>query len=457
MKNLFIRVLLVLLGAFFMVALTSTLLFWWVSHEIEPHKRDFGNLSRHVATQLIEKYEHGNIGKFKHRLRHRFKGRFWILDQEGNPKTNSHPTQDILSQIVRYPMIIYPYQNTAGRDFIFAHEIQGNQENYRVIMTSRFPLFPPRNRFIYIWLPVLTVILGLISSSAMLGYWILRPVRIIRNTTGELSGDNLDARVPESVTCRKDAFGELGREFNRMSERVKRTVSSQNGLLRDVSHELRSPLARIQVAASLAARKSGEQTELTRIHDEVERLNNLIEDLLSLTRLKNRTEIDRENINIRSLLSDLLSDANYEFQQSDRQGQLSDGPDVWTQGNRELLYSLFENVIRNGMRYTPKGETLQVHCRAKAGTIKITVMDSGPGVDPASLDQIFEPFFRADPARDTSTGHHGIGLTLAKTIAELHGGSISARNLDTQGFEVSVEIPCLADDVLPSNAGFNPS
>lgn len=441
MKSLFIRVLAVLFFSLVVVALTSSLVFRWISHEIEPRHRHFQNLSRHVAHQLVEAYERDDLGEFNQRLRHRHKGNFWILDSNGRSLIDRRPPPEILAQIVQYPMIVYPNQNTTGESFLYAHELRGKRGDYRVIMASRYPLMPPRNRLLFVGLPVLAVLAALIGSSAMLAFWILRPVRAIRNTAVELSEDNLDAQVPDSVTGRKDAFGELGREFNRMSRRVRQAVFSRNELLRDVSHELRSPLNRIQVAASLVAQKSGDQEELSRIQDEVERLNSLIEDLFSLTKLKNDMRINQEAVDIRLLISGLLKDANYEFQESDRRGLLADGPEAWTWGNRDLLYRLFENIIRNGLRYTPAGETLLIDCEPDDVRIRTTVTDNGPGVDPESLALIFEPFYRADTARDTSSGHHGIGLALAKTIAELHDGAVTARNLEKNGFQVSVVLP----------------
>jgi len=441
MKSLFIRVFSLLLGCFILVAIISTLLFKWVSHELDPHERHFQGLSRNVAEEVVKQYEHGNLRKFGKRFRDRFNGEAWLLNGQDELLSSRPVARGVESQITEFPQVIYPYQNTAGRFFIFAHEVNSGDAEYKVIMTSHRPLFPGKDRFWFLWLPVLIVILGMASASALLSYWVLRPIRAIRNTTREFSAVDMESRIPETIVNRKDAFGELGQEFNQMAGRVKAAIDNQNQLLRDVSHELRSPLARIQVAASLAAQKDDPQTELDRIESEVNKLNSLIEDLISLSRLKNRVEIEKEKMDLGALLESVVDNANFEFLPYKTSAELDIVSPCNIQANRELLSSMFENVIRNGLRYTPENKVLKVVLAKHDKSILVTVTDGGPGVDNDMLDRIFDPFYRGDESREFSNGNHGIGLTLARAIAQLHGGTISARNVSEGGLQLTISLP----------------
>jgi two-component system sensor histidine kinase CpxA len=169
----------------------------------------------------------------------------------------------------------------------------------------------------------------------------------------------------------------------------------------------------------------------------------MIEDLLSLSRLKNRSALKTENIESGKLLGSVIDDANFEFQQSGQVCSLSGDLTTTINADRELLSSLFENVIRNGLRYSPEREVLAVRISALPGLVRITFTDNGPGVNPSELERIFDPFYRADDARSTSNDHHGIGLALARAIVEVHGGNISARNCDPGGLEISLEFPAV--------------
>ncbi len=441
MKSLFIRVFFLLLGCFALVAIISTLLFMWVSHELEPHERHFQGLSRNVAKQVIERYEDGELRKFGKHFRERFNGEIWIMTEQDEMLSSVPLDRDIESQVTGYPQVIYPYQNTAGRFFIFAHKVKSDDSAYKVIMTSHRPFFRGRNRIWFVGFPVIIVLLGMVSASALLSYWILRPIRTIRNTTREFSTDNMESRIPEAVVNRKDAFGELGREFNQMATRVQSAIDNQNQLLRDVSHELRSPLARIQVASSLAVQKNGPKSELDRIENEVEKLNGLIEDLISLSRLKNRVELEKEVVDLGVLLGTIIDNANYEFMNGRISAELEINSPIKIHANRELLSSMFENVIRNGLRYTPENKTLIVSSERRDSNVFVTVTDQGPGVEADLLNRIFDPFYRGDKSREMSNGNHGIGLALAKAIAQLHGGTISARNVDEGGLQIAITLP----------------
>ena len=441
MKPLFTRVLALLLGSFILVALVSSLLFKWVTHELNPHEQHFQELSRDIAREVVLKFEAGESRNHNRKLKRRFNAKAWILDADNVSVTGKDVPNKILKQINHYPLTVFPHQNSEGKFFIFAHKITTDSGNYKVVLTSQKPKFGSRNNLWSIWLPITIVLLSLIGASVLLSYWMLRPIKVIRKTSREISENKFSSRIPDVITQRHDAFGELGRDFNAMTERVQGTVENQEQLLRDVSHELRTPLARIQVAASLIEQKTGSQLELTRIENEVDTLNNLIEDLLSLSRLKNRIELEKTPVNLVDLISPIIRDAEFEFQQVGKSIIFASDKNVTVLGNTELLASMMENIIRNGLRHTPDNTSLIVELIENENSVTITFSDSGPGVKPEDFERIFDAFYRVDTSRETSEGHHGIGLALAKTIVENHNGNISALNNPDGGLEVKIDLP----------------
>lgn len=439
MKSLFLRVLALLLGSFLAVLVLSFLLFRWASEELHPGEDRLRELVEQTAEEVVTASEEGSLDKLRRRLHHRYRTRAWVLDHSGQTLSPPAVPVEILSQIDAYPSVVYPFQNSAGRFFIFTQNVVRDNTEYRVILAANRP--PGSGRYRGSGIVFAVAVLTLLIASAMLSYWMLRPLRTLRNTVGSISADSLDTRLPPSLTRRRDAFGELGKEFNRMTDRVERTVKSQKQLLRDVSHELRSPLARIQVAASLCSQKYGAQPEISRIEDEVERLDHLIEKLLSLSRLQNQNELKSDVIELEYLLAKVIEDCNFEYLEDGRSASLAGDFSPALYGDADLLASAFENVIRNALRFSPPRGVVNVLLRPAEELVEVLVKDCGPGVALENLESIFEPFYRGDQSRDISGGQHGIGLTLARTIIELHGGQVSAMNNSDGGLTVRLTLP----------------
>lgn len=440
MRSLFFRVLALLLGSFVLVLIVSFGLFWWINQELNPEESRLHHRSRESAEELVDATISGNAKTVLDHL-HSSGVRAWVLDQADRPIIGPPVPASIMRQVTHYPMLIRPYQNAASRRFIFSHQVERDQSSYRVILSAgRGDRLRGTHRGI-IWFPILVVLLGLVIASILLSHWVLRPLRTFRQTASSISGDSLAARIPEGITERRDAFGELGREFNRMTARVERSIDNQKQLLRDVSHELRSPLARIQVAASLSNKKHGKSAEIDRIESEVNRLDSLIEDLLSLSKLQAGTDEVFESVNLGLLLNKVCEDANFEFQSSQKQVKTFLQSDLFVRGNFELLTSAFENVIRNALRFSPESSTVEVSATKKNQTLEISVTDQGPGVNEEFLLRIFDPFFKADHSRTEFNGQHGIGLALSRAIVELHRGSIIAQNKLPSGLVVRISLP----------------
>jgi two-component system sensor histidine kinase CpxA len=265
---------------------------------------------------------------------------------------------------------------------------------------------------------------------------------------------NLDVRVARQLGSRHDELADLGREFDHMAERIAALISSQKRLLADISHELRSPLARLTVALELARKNTTGKgiAALDRIEMETERVNSLVGQLLALTRLESGTErVPPEMVALEELMQEVIDDANYEAKPQHKEVRLLRLASCRVRGSSELLRSGIENVIRNAIRYTAEGTAVEVSLSARQDSATITVRDHGPGVPETELAHIFEPFYRVGEARERSSGGVGLGLSIADRTVKLHNGSIRAENVDN-GLLVTIELP-----VLPSPVAVQPA
>ncbi|MGA8541055.1 MAG: ATP-binding protein, partial [Terriglobales bacterium] len=270
-----------------------------------------------------------------------------------------------------------------------------------------------------------------------------------------------------------DEMTELMRDFDRMAERIEGLVDSQSRLLKDVSHELRSPLARLSVALGLARQRVRSElapevapeleNALNRIELEADRLNQLIQRLLTISRLESGADgLRKTTVSLRELVQHVAHDAEYEAAGSvcrvtaDATADAAD--EFLVQADPDLLRSAVENVIRNAIRYTAEGTTVEVRLErqlsgnGEGGEIIVRVLDSGPGVPDEALQKIFEPFYRLDDARNRQTGGAGLGLSIAERAIKLHGGQLSASNRKEGGLEVEIRIPAAAGFDLPAHS-----
>lgn len=295
-------------------------------------------------------------------------------------------------------------------------------------------------------LAIAALVSGLVCF--LLVRYLVGPVERLQHATEALAGGDLRQRVGPSLGRRRDEIADLAHSFDRMAERLDTLIRSQKQLLTDVSHELRSPLARLQAALGLARQRTGEkvQPELNRIDREAERLNDLIGQLLSLARLESGVYTPKkEPVDLNELLTTVVGDARLEAQARHRQVHLeSDQGPVTVHANPPLLHSVFENVVRNGIRYTADrtAVTLSLHRDTpQAGWVEVRVRDHGPGVPEKMLARLFEPFVRVGDDRDRGSDGHGLGLAIAERAARLHGGEIFARNEPDGGLMVVVRLP----------------
>lgn len=287
--------------------------------------------------------------------------------------------------------------------------------------------------------------------SGLVCFWlarhITRPITRLRLATQKLSQGNLDVRVGRELGRRQDELASLGADFDRMAEQLQTLLLSQQQLIRDVSHELRSPLARLQVALELARQRSHGQadSELDRIEFEAERLNDLIGQVLALARMETRErELDRRDTDLKQLLETIVDDAQYEAQANQRQVVLQATSPCRLAVDEQLLHSAIENIIRNAIRYTAVNTTIEIRLESSTTEVRIRIRDHGPGVADNRLQDLFKPFVRLSEARERDSGGHGLGLAIADHAVRLHDGHIEAQNCADGGLMVTIVLPLSA-------------
>jgi two-component system sensor histidine kinase CpxA len=304
-------------------------------------------------------------------------------------------------------------------------------------------------------LALAVVLSGLICY--LLTYYLTRPVMKLRAAARKIAAGELSARAGPAMGMRGDEIGDLVRDFDRMAERIEGLVGNQRQLISDISHELRSPLARLNVALGLARQRAGAgaAAPLDRIEREAERLNELIGKLLSLARMQAASgPPEMAPVKLYDLLSDIAEDAEFEAQEHGCNVRLLQPVDTGgsraesvpgsacVMGSEEFLHSAVENVVRNAIRYTAPGTAVELLLSSEDGWAVISVGDYGPGVPEAELKNLFLPFYRVAGARDRQTGGAGLGLAIADRVIRLHGGSIAAANRGGgRGFQVEIRLP----------------
>jgi len=311
-------------------------------------------------------------------------------------------------------------------------------------------LFSPRRPSIFgaLSLPAisLTILAIALIISAITSWWLAEhlsaPIRRIQEGARALASEKLDIRVSDGLEGRKDEVAVLARDFDAMADQLRANRSATTQLLRDISHELRSPLARMRVALGLARQPPADLVrQLDRLEREIERLDSMISQVLKLARLHGaEAHIDKESFELDEVIEEVVRDANFEGAMKNCKVNVQGAAKAAILGNRELLRSAIENVLRNAVRYSPIETPVDLSvARARSG-LEIAIADHGPGVPPADLERIFEPFYRVAESRDRNSGGEGIGLAITAQVMKAHGGFARARNTPG-GFEVRLSLP----------------
>ena len=418
------------------------------------------HLQNHIAevNRIAQSQGIDAVRKWLIKLDHEVAVPHLLIDENGNDLLKREVPNRILRRVNRRNAKYDYYSDDSN------HAENGNHDDHEykrrtrhrpiIIDHMRYHLVPDhrsitldrvlnRPKVITIPLIVATLISGIICF--LLARYLTSPLSRLRAATSAMAKGNLDYRVAHTMGRRKDEIVELAIDFDNMATQLQKLLSSHKQLLRDASHELRSPLARLQVALGLAQKKSNGEIdkELSRIELETERLNELIGQLLSLARLEtNTSEIQFEKINLATLLTEVVDDAQYEAVSKKKQVNLKNKVDCQIKGNPMLLKSAMENVIRNAIRHTEVNTSVDITMQAGDNNqMLIQIKDHGPGIEEDMIDKIFEPFVRTSSARDRQSGGYGLGLTIAKRAINLHKGEITAKNNTESGMSVLIQLP----------------
>lgn len=307
----------------------------------------------------------------------------------------------------------------------------------------------PRRTGLAAWkdVPMPLLLLALIVTaltSLLLARSITRPVLGLQRVTERLAAGDFASPVDTGALGRRDEIGRLARSLHRMAERLDTLIRGQRQLLRDISHEVRSPLARIRLATGLLVqRDAAAEQAVSRIDSEIHRLDELIEQILDVSRLESgSTGFEHETLDLRAITERILTDAAFEAQQLGKRlhAELTDDP-LLLVGDRHWVHSAIENVVRNALRHTDEGSEVAVRLRREDSIAILQVSDSGSGLPENELQKIFEPFYRGRNPANVAAAGTGLGLAIVARVMQSLGGSIAARNRrDADGRVIGLEI-----------------
>ena len=292
---------------------------------------------------------------------------------------------------------------------------------------------------------IITMIVVISAFCYLLARSLTIPIKRLQKTTQQIAGGDYSVRVGKSLGRIGNEIADLGRDFDIMVERTEKVINSQTRLLRDISHELRSPLARMNVALEIAKNRFAAEDDksLQKIGLESDRLNELIGHLLTLTRLESGAGLAVvESVDLTRLVAEVVEDVDFEAASSGRGVKIVAATEVTIAGSRELLRRAIENIIRNAAQYTAEKTQVEVTLSAGDNEVQIKVVDFGPGVPEQDLPHLFEPFYRVAKARERQTGGVGIGLAIAEQAVKAHGGTVLMQNGDDgNGLVVTITLP----------------
>jgi len=295
---------------------------------------------------------------------------------------------------------------------------------------------------------IVAAVLASLLFAALLAWYFSRPIRALRSAFEAAAAGDLAPRF-EGSHKGGDELSDLGRDFDRMSGRLRALMDGQRRLLHDVSHELRSPLARLQAAVGLAHQQPDKvANSLERIERESIRMDKLVGELLTLSRLEASPDVvRREPVDLTELVDAIVADARFEVAQAGGGAirilvEVEAGADAALQvnGDPDLLWSAIENVVRNAVKHSAAGGQVMVALRAQGASACIEVLDRGPGIEAADLASVFEPFFRSGASASGVDGH-GLGLAIAQRVTAAHGGQLTAANRAGGGLQVRFVLP----------------
>ena len=454
MRSLYVKIFLTFLVTIFLVILAAVILTVIRDREFAllPHQDFVRKAITEYSRQMIHAYEHDGIeaaDKISHELERQSSIHISLFDEKGRPLTHrrvGRHMERMAQQALRTGEVVFPKMGVRNR---LASVIQ-MPSGRTYVVGVRLPNRPPAAGFVR---SITHGFLGwqlllLLGVAALACFFLARsltsPISRLRQATRSFAAGDLSTRIGDGIKGSNEIAGLAG-DFDDMAAKIEDLVDAQQCLLRDISHELRSPLARLGIALELARQEEDpvqRDKSLLRIERETERMNEMIGALLRLTRLDSGSdELQKEEFDLAELLDSLVQDANYEAEARSCQVVLTAPSDISYVGSQELLASAVENVIRNAVRHAPEKSCVTVDLSEENRQRVIRVVDQGPGVPEVALGKLFKPFYRVESARDRQSGGTGIGLAIAERAVSLHGGSIRAENRPVGGLVVEIRLP----------------
>jgi len=404
------------------------------TQKIDPVYDRFDEMQLESARNTLQGSGAAALASYLDKLDRIFGGSHYLLDATG---------KDVVSGVDRSAMLPAA-PAIKSRTGIHNHwEITHRSQDGKYWFAAEGQTRPPR---IWSFLPYYFLVIGatgILCWIAAAG--VISPIRKIATSIALFGQGHLNVRVE---TERDDEIGQLGRSFNEMAERLERLITSERRLLSDISHELRSPLARLKFAMKLARSSNDPAAAIERIERDVNRIASLVSDIVEINIVEDDPAMEaKQELCIRDIIGEVVQDASVEAQA--RGCAIAVRGDVCgaVHGNPELLRRAVENVLRNAIRYSPEGATIELSLNEDEKTARITIRDHGPGVPDGAIGRIFDPFFRVEEARNTNGGGSGLGLSIAKRAICLHRGTIVAENA-TPGLRVTIAIPVTQEDAV---------
>ena len=406
-----------------------------------------------VLKKAVQTYEHSGpaeVRRYLEEVRDSLHTRAYLLNDQGQDVSGHDLPRwaESLAKGVDPPRRDF-WQRVTPSPFRRQTLVAASGQRYTLVA-----FLPPGGPFGPGGVPGLSIFIGIISSGLvcyLLARYLTAPVVRLRAATQRLAAGDLSARAGGLAARRRDEMAQLVRDFDTMAERLEATVNAQARLLNDISHELRSPLARLNVASALAHQRSGVEAHsaLERIDLEAERLNELIGGLLTIARLDSGNDARQKSpIALGEMVEGIAADADFEAQGRNCRVENVIKEDCVVGGVPILLHSAIENVVRNAARYTREATSVRVTLERGQGgggpEAVIRIVDSGPGVPEEELDKLFRPFYRIDDARGRQTGGVGLGLAISERAVRLHGGTVKASNRPEGGLQVEIRLPATA-------------
>jgi len=409
---------------------------WWV----QPERRLLPNL----ADLAVQRYELGGQAALRglldeSSLQHRVN--YWLLDGSGRELSG----RPLPSEIPDFAQRALRREGVARPDdsVILVAPITTQRGNYLLVGEFIPPPLSERVPGDMIWV----LKLGTIISALMclvIAHYLSKPIERLRNATNEMARGNLDIRVGNTIGNRRDEIADLVRDFDSMAGELRNQIVSERNLLSGVSHELRSPIARMRLALALARSSDPREREemLERIEQDTIQLDSMLDRILTVARLESGQYKPKfESLSLNDVIDEVLDDARFEATAIDVTVTYTDDAIVSINGDPGLLRSAIENVVRNAIFYSGHRGTVDVRLRVAEGNAVLTVRDNGKGVPEDTLPLLFKPFYRVDDSRGTTTGGMGLGLAIVRNAVAAHGGSVTARNIVPHGLEVELRLP----------------